>query len=215
MSCHSLLAWTMSIERSAVILMGIPLGVIFCFSLAAFKKMTIVKICLGISPEQLRQCGSESSLFQLVLLGRCTKAHILLGLHFVPFAGPGSSGDPMLGKHTLPRWVVRLIASPVPAAQLPKGTTGVPTQVCRASPLGSWPLTATLPADVSRPGSQEDLVSNGCLLTVCWGMLSLGPDCPSPSYSCCHPSAPLPPAGRGAGLQLANSPVVFAQSFLL
>ena len=37
MSCHSLLAWRVSIERSAIILMGIPLCVIYFFSLAAFK----------------------------------------------------------------------------------------------------------------------------------------------------------------------------------
>ena len=36
MSCHSLLAWRVSVERSAVILMGIPLCVICCFSLARF-----------------------------------------------------------------------------------------------------------------------------------------------------------------------------------
>ena len=43
MSCHSLLAWRVSIERSAVILMGIPLCVICCFSLAAFN---ICCLCL-------------------------------------------------------------------------------------------------------------------------------------------------------------------------
>ena len=37
MSCHSLLAQRVSIERSAVILMGIPLCDICCFSLAAFN----------------------------------------------------------------------------------------------------------------------------------------------------------------------------------
>ena len=37
MSCHSLLTWRISVERSAVILMGIPLCAICCFSLAAFK----------------------------------------------------------------------------------------------------------------------------------------------------------------------------------
>ena len=37
MSCHSLLARRVSIERSAVSLMGIPLCVICCFSLAAFN----------------------------------------------------------------------------------------------------------------------------------------------------------------------------------
>ena len=43
MSCHSLLAWRVSIERSAVILMGSPLCVICCFSLAAFN---ICSLCL-------------------------------------------------------------------------------------------------------------------------------------------------------------------------
>ena len=36
MSCHSLLARRVSIDRSAVILMEIPLCVICCFTLAAF-----------------------------------------------------------------------------------------------------------------------------------------------------------------------------------
>ena len=43
MSCRSLLARRVSIERSAVILMGIPLCVICCFSLAAFH---ICSLCL-------------------------------------------------------------------------------------------------------------------------------------------------------------------------
>ena len=43
MSCHSFLAWIVSIERSAVILMGIPLCVICCFSLATFN---ICSLCL-------------------------------------------------------------------------------------------------------------------------------------------------------------------------
>ena len=43
MSCHSLLTWRVFIERSAVILMGIPLWVICCFSLTAFN---ICSLCL-------------------------------------------------------------------------------------------------------------------------------------------------------------------------
>ena len=42
-SCHSLLAWRVSIERSAVIFIGIPLCVICCFSLVAFN---ICSLCL-------------------------------------------------------------------------------------------------------------------------------------------------------------------------
>ena len=43
MSCQSLLGWRVSIERSDVIFMGIPLCVTCCFSLAAFN---IFSLCL-------------------------------------------------------------------------------------------------------------------------------------------------------------------------
>ena len=55
MSCHSLLAWRVSIERSAVILMRNPLCVICCFSLAAFNIcslclifVNLINMCLGV-----------------------------------------------------------------------------------------------------------------------------------------------------------------------
>ena len=55
MSCHSLLAWRVSIERPAVILMGIPLCVICCFSLAAFNIcslhlifVNLINMCFGV-----------------------------------------------------------------------------------------------------------------------------------------------------------------------
>ena len=55
MSCHSFLVWRVSIERSAVILMGIPLCVICCSSLAAFLIcslclvfVNLINICLGV-----------------------------------------------------------------------------------------------------------------------------------------------------------------------
>ena len=49
MSCHSLLSWRVSIERSAVILLGIPLCVICCFSLAALRMdMISIKKCKKI-----------------------------------------------------------------------------------------------------------------------------------------------------------------------
>ena len=55
MSCHSLLACRVSGERSAVNLMGIPLYVICCFSLAAFNIFSLNLIfdslsnmCLGV-----------------------------------------------------------------------------------------------------------------------------------------------------------------------
>ena len=52
MSCQSLLAWRVSIEKSAVIFMGIPLCVIGCFSLAAFNIcslcLILINMCLGV-----------------------------------------------------------------------------------------------------------------------------------------------------------------------
>ena len=55
MSCHSLLALRVSIERSAVILMGTSLCVICCFSLAAFNIyslclifVNLINMCLGV-----------------------------------------------------------------------------------------------------------------------------------------------------------------------
>ena len=55
MSCHFLLAWRVSVERSAVILMGIPLCVICCFSLTAFNIcslclifVNLINMCLGV-----------------------------------------------------------------------------------------------------------------------------------------------------------------------
>ena len=55
MSCHSFLAWRVSIERSAVVLMGIPLCVICCFSLVAFDICSLclifvnsINMCLGV-----------------------------------------------------------------------------------------------------------------------------------------------------------------------
>ena len=54
-SCHSLLACRVSAERSAVNLLGIPLCVICCFSLAAFNMFslylifdTLINMCLGV-----------------------------------------------------------------------------------------------------------------------------------------------------------------------
>ena len=54
-SCHSLLTWRVSIERSTVILVGIPMWVNCCFSLLAFNIcslclifVNLINICLGV-----------------------------------------------------------------------------------------------------------------------------------------------------------------------
>ena len=57
-----------------------------------------------------------------------------LGLHFVPFPGPRSSGDRCLVSAVTSMWAVHLIASPVPVVWFSAGsTTGTPSHVCRAS----------------------------------------------------------------------------------
>ena len=55
MSCHSFLACRVSVQRSTVNLMRIPLYVICCFSLAAFKIFSLylifdslINMCLGV-----------------------------------------------------------------------------------------------------------------------------------------------------------------------
>ena len=82
MSCHSLLAWRVSMERSAVILMGIPLCVICCFSLAAFN---ICSLCL-IFVNLINMC-----------LGRFHLGFILLGTLWVSWTWVIIS-FPILGK---------------------------------------------------------------------------------------------------------------------
>ena len=66
-----------------------------------------------------------------------TRAQTRLGLLFVPFPGPNSSGDQVLGKSTLLSLAVNLITSPIPAAQFPVCAAGAPSPVCCVSPLGS------------------------------------------------------------------------------
>ena len=60
-----------------------------------------------------------------------------LVVHFVPFPGQSSSGDQVLGEHTVRGGLCILITSLVLAAQFPGCTAIAPFQVCRVSPLGS------------------------------------------------------------------------------
>ena len=81
-------------------------------------------------------------------------------MRLVPFPGPSSSGDQVLGEHTVPGGLCVLITFPAPAAGFSGCGVRAPSQVCCVSPLGSWFLAAALLANVDCPGSQEDLVSN-------------------------------------------------------
>ena len=86
--------------------------------------------------------------------------------------------------------------------------------MCCVSPLGSWSLAATLLADVNSPGSQEDLVSNWepahSLVEDAVSGAEIVPLLLWLSLACLSTSG-----GRWAGLPLALSLLVFAQSFVL
>ena len=70
-------------------------------------------------------------------------------------------------------------------------------------------------ADFSQMSTIQDprktWLATGSLLTVWWRMPSLGPRFPLTF----HLPASLPPAGEGASPQLASSPLVFTQFFVL
>ena len=66
-----------------------------------------------------------------------TKAQTRLGLRFVPFPGPSSSGNQVLGKSPFPRWGLCLITSMVPVPQFPGCVAGMPSQLWLVSLLGS------------------------------------------------------------------------------
>ena len=74
---------------------------------------------------------------QVQVLWYSTKAQPQVGLHFVSFPGPSSSGNQVLGEHSLPVWGVCLITSAVPTAQFPGWQQARLSQVCPVSLLGS------------------------------------------------------------------------------
>ena len=61
----------------------------------------------------------------------------VLGVCFVPFPGLSSSGDQVLGEHTVPGGPCILISSQVPTTRFPRCTTRALSQVCCMSPLES------------------------------------------------------------------------------
>ena len=74
------------------------------------------------------------------------------------------------------------------------------------------------PGDVNHLESQEDMVNNwepAYSLVEDAGLWSRYWSSPLPSTSGCQTTASLPLAGGGACMQLASSPLVFTQSFVL
>ena len=106
-SCHSLLAWRVPIERSAVILMGIPLCVICCFSLAAFNIcslclifVSLINMCLVVFHLGFILFGTRWVSWTLVaisfpILGKFSTI-ISSSIFSWPFFLSSSSGTPMI-----------------------------------------------------------------------------------------------------------------------
>ena len=102
----------------------------------------------------------RSQLLRFRFLGTPQGHRLGWALHIVPFPGLRSSGDQVLGECTAPGGLWVLVTSLVPASWFPGCTTRALSHGYRVPPLGSSSLTVALLVDVSRPGSQEDLLSN-------------------------------------------------------
>ena len=73
----------------------------------------------------------------------------LVGRAFCALPGQSSSGDQVLGECTVPGRLCILITSPVLATWSHRCAVRALSQVCRASPLGSWSQAVALLADVN------------------------------------------------------------------
>ena len=100
-----------------------------------------LKVTVLPGPPLLRlpgcSAGELSKVFHTVFLGYSTRTQSRLGMRFVSFPGPSSSGNQLFGERIVPGGPCVLITSPVPAAQFPGGPVKAPSQVCCVSPLGS------------------------------------------------------------------------------
>ena len=82
------------------------------------------------------------------------------GICFMLFPCLSSSGNQVLGEHTVPGGPCVLITFLVLDAWFPGCAMGVPSQACSMSPLESRFQAVTLLAYVNYSGSQEDMVSS-------------------------------------------------------
>ena len=85
--------------------------------------------------------------------------------------------------------------------------------VCLLWGADLWLWTSWWMSTIQDP--RKTWLGTGSLLPVWWRMPSLGPRLPLAFQLCSLPPASQPPAGGGASPQLASSPLVFAQSFVL
>ena len=74
---------------------------------------------------------------QFQVLRYSARSQTRLGMHFVPFPCPSSSGDQALGEFTVPGGPCLLITSLDLATQFPGCAARAPSHVCCESTLGS------------------------------------------------------------------------------
>ena len=153
---------------------------------------------------------------QFQVLRYSARSQTRLGMHFVPFPCPSSSGDQALGEFTVPGGPCLLITSLDLATQFPGCAARAPSHVCCESTLGSLSLAATLLADVNHPGSSEAWLATGSLLTVWWKMPVPGIEIASCLPVLAVTCLPLCLQRWGEDcIHQASSPLVLAQYFVL
>ena len=102
-----------------------------------------------VSSELCFSCSSQVSAARVL---RCSaRAQTLMGCAFGALPRSKQLRQQVLGEH-YPKWTSHFMHLPSPNRLV--------SQVCHLSPLGRWSQAATLRADVSRPESQEYMVSN-------------------------------------------------------
>ena len=137
--------------------------------------------------------------------------HRQLGLHFVPFSGPSSPGDQVLGECTLLRFGASYHL-PHPSG-LVSWVHCLRCAMCLFWGADFWLLPSKRMSPVQDP--RKAWLATGSLVTVWWIRL-WGLVCPFLALAafCLPPCLPAS-SGGWAGLLLASSLLVFAQSFVL
>ena len=130
-----------------------------------------------------------------------TRAQIQLGVCFVPFPDPSSSGDQVLGEYTVPGGPCMLINSLVPASLFPPPHLHPREHRLRCAVCLLWGADLRLWPSWRMSTVQDPrktwLATEG-LLTFGGGCHLWGRDCPLPSNSGCGSPASLPPVvGEG------------------
>ena len=106
-------------------------------------------------------------------------------------------------EHTLHRWSVSLITSPVLAAWFPGCTAGAQSQGCHVPPLGSWSLAGPSWQMSTILDPRKTWLATGSLLTVWQRMPSLGLRLPLTFWPWLSPACLSASGGRGGGRKLA------------